>query len=381
MHAARNISLISVPGAVDETVSTEGQVSLGLSYFLTVVSTLFVILRFWSRKLSRFGIGLDDWLTLATLVLLYFVLALSVVLVYEGGVGKPMSQAMREQPMAPVTSLKLLYALEWAYLFASPLMKLSVLSYYWRIFPTQTMKKYIWILTAVCAVWFVGVLIGNLVECQPISFFWNKLSAPGTGVCHFRVEVYLIIVAAPNIIIDTFTVILPVYEVWHLQLERWKRIAVSGIFVVGGMVVIASIVRLILLVAFYFKHSIDLTNNLLLPWFVTVAEIGVGIVGACLPCLMPLYRRFWHDTSGSKRSVYGAQSSLRSHIHGRTTVIAGHSGGKTSVAGPDVAGHPFSRLSTRGDTPEDDVPLQGIHIRHEVTIQRSTMTWHDEGKM
>lgn len=51
-------------------------------------------------------------------------------------------------------------------------------------------------------------------------------------------------------------------------------------------VVIASIVRLILLVAFYFKHSIDLTNNLLLPWFVTVAEIGVGIVGACLPCLM-----------------------------------------------------------------------------------------------
>lgn len=51
-------------------------------------------------------------------------------------------------------------------------------------------------------------------------------------------------------------------------------------------VVIASIVRLILLVAFYFKHSVDLTNNLLLPWFVTVAEIGVGIVGACLPCLM-----------------------------------------------------------------------------------------------
>lgn len=134
-----------------------------------------------------------------------------------------------------LTTTQLLYALEWAYLFASPIMKLSVLSYYWRIFPTRTMKKYIWILTVVCGIWFVGVLIGNLVECQPISFFWNKLSAPGTGICHFRVEVYLIIVAAPNIIIDTLTVILPVYEVWHLQLERWKRIAVSGIFVVGGM--------------------------------------------------------------------------------------------------------------------------------------------------
>lgn len=134
-----------------------------------------------------------------------------------------------------LTTTQLLYALEWAYLFASPIMKLSVLAYYWRIFPTKTMKKYIWILTVVCALWFIGVLIGNLVECQPISFFWNKLSAPGTGICHFRVEVYLIIVAAPNIVIDTLTIILPVYEVWHLHLERWKRIAVSAIFVIGGM--------------------------------------------------------------------------------------------------------------------------------------------------
>lgn len=98
----------------------------------------------------------------------------------------------------------------------------------------------------------------------------------------------------------------------------------------------------------------------------------------------PLYRRFWHDTSGSKPSGYGAQSSLRSHAHGRpvrsNTVIAGHSGGKTH-SDPDHTGHPFQRLSTRGNTPNDDVPLQGIHIKHEITIQRSTMTWDDEGKM
>ncbi|KAG8166670.1 hypothetical protein KVR01_002359 [Diaporthe batatas] len=398
MHVARNISVISVPPAVEVTISTEGQVSLALSYFLTVFATFMVILRFWSRKLSRFGIALDDWLTLATLVLLYIVLALSVVLVYEGGVGKPMSQALREQPMAPVTSLKLLYGLEWTYLFASPLMKLSVLAYYWRIFPTKHMKKYIRILTAVCAIWFVGVLIGNLVECRPISFFWNKLSAPGTGICHFRVEVYLIIVAAPNIVIDTLTIILPVYEIWHLQLERWKRIAVSGIFVVGGMVVIASIIRLILLIGFYFKHSADLTNNLVLPWFVTLAEIGVGIVGACLPCLMPLYRRFWHKATGSTTSGYGGdyggKSSLRSHLrshmrshtnHGRTigsnTVIAGHSGGKKHLSGSLDPGHPFERLSTPGNAPDDDVPLQGIHIRHEVTIQHSAAAWYQEGKM
>ncbi|POS78102.1 hypothetical protein DHEL01_v203502 [Diaporthe helianthi] len=326
-----------------------------------------VILRFWSRKLSRFGVGLDDWLTVATLLLLYFVLALSVLLVYEGGAGKSISEALREQPMAPVTSLK-------------------------------TMRKYIWMLTAVCGIWFVGVLIGNLVECQPISFFWNKLSAPGTGICYFRVEVYLIIVAAPNIVIDVLTIVLPVYEIWHLQLERWKRIAVSGIFVVGGMVVIASIIRLILLIGFYFKKSTDLTNNLVLPWFVTLAEIGVGVVGACLPCLMPLYRRFWHTASGTKTSGYGGnyggQSSLRSNVrshmrshtgHSRTigsnTVIAGHPGGMKHLSGSHDTDHPFERLPTRGNTPEDDVPLQGIYIRHDVTVQRSTVTLYKEEKI
>jgi hypothetical protein len=104
----------------------------------------------------------------------------------------------------------------------------------------------------------------------------------------------------------------------------------------------------------------------------------------------PLYRRFWHKASGTKHSGYGGQSSLRSHVrsqvvHGRSvgsnTVIAGHSGGKKHLSGSHDAGHPFERLSTRGNTPEDDVPLQGIHIRHEVTIQRSTASWYDEGKM
>lgn len=77
---------------------------------------------------------------------------------------------------------------------------------------------------------------------------------------------------------------------------------------------------------------------------------------------------------------------MRSHVvHGRpigsNTIIAGHSGGKKNFSISHDAGHPFERLSTRGNTPEDDVPLQGIHIRHEVTIQRSTATWYDEGKM
>jgi hypothetical protein len=63
------------------------------------------------------------------------------------------------------------------------------------------------------------------------------------------------------------------------------------------------------------------------------------------------------------------------------TITAGHSGGKKHLSISQDAGHPFERLATRGHTPEDDVPLQGIHIRHEITVQRSTATWSEMGKM
>lgn len=122
--------------------------------------------------------------------------------------------------------------LEWAYLVASPLMKLAVLAYYWRIFPGRSIRRGIWVITAACGVWFVAVLLGNVLQCVPISRFWN---VTGPGHCRWPISLYYVVTAIPNIIIDLATVVLPLYEVWHLKLSFWKRVGVCAIFTVGGL--------------------------------------------------------------------------------------------------------------------------------------------------
>lgn len=111
-------------------------------------------------------------------------------------------------------------------------MKMTVLAYYWRIFPGRNIRWGIRILSGGCIVWFICVLVGNAVQCEPISKFWD---INGVGFCRFPASLYAVIVAAPNSAIDILTVLLPIYEVWHLKLSLLKRIGVSAIFGIGGM--------------------------------------------------------------------------------------------------------------------------------------------------
>ena len=41
--------------------------------------------------------------------------------------------------------------------------------------------------------------------------------------------------AIPNIITDVIILALPMGKVWHLQMSRGRRLAVSGMFLLGGL--------------------------------------------------------------------------------------------------------------------------------------------------
>lgn len=78
--------------------SPGGNWGLALSVGLTLFATLFVVLRFWARNTTKFGLWLDDWLALATLGILYWVLIISALAVDKGGLGKPILKAMTDDP-------------------------------------------------------------------------------------------------------------------------------------------------------------------------------------------------------------------------------------------------------------------------------------------
>lgn len=113
-------------------------------------------------------------------------------------------------------------------------MKVTVLAYYWRMFPSKTIRWSIWVLTGICGAWFLGVLLANLLQCMPISKFWD-ITGKQPGVCHFTATRYYVVVAIPNMIIDIATVVLPIGQVWSLKLNFWKRVGVCAVFILGGM--------------------------------------------------------------------------------------------------------------------------------------------------
>lgn len=179
-------------------------------------------------------------------------------------------------------------------------------------------------------------------------------------------------------------------------------------------VVIASIVRLALLIEFDMKGTANLTEDLLLPWFSTVVEIGVAIIGFCLPCLLPLYRRFRYGSPDSRPTNGYDYASAGSR--GAAAAKGPHaklsSGNHRSFAGQDDAG-PFERLPTTNTSAsrdgtfdpssvhnyhakatvgpvvrtqhvgsDDDIPLEGINVYREITVKSShgRDTWIDDSK-
>ncbi|KAI4260462.1 MAG: hypothetical protein L6R42_004053 [Xanthoria sp. 1 TBL-2021] len=91
-----------------------------------------------------------------------------------------------------------------------------------------------------------------------------------------------------NLLTDILILAMPIPIVWSLQLDRHKKIGVCGLFLLGGFVCIASIMR------FYYLESVgkgaDPTwDNVDVTIWSTV-EPCIGVVCACLPIMGPFLR-------------------------------------------------------------------------------------------
>lgn len=83
-----------------------GVVGIIVTVVLTLISTAFVGLRFWSRGITKFGLWIDDWLALATLGTMFWALIISAMAVMNGGLGKPLVQAVTDDANAVTELLK-----------------------------------------------------------------------------------------------------------------------------------------------------------------------------------------------------------------------------------------------------------------------------------
>lgn len=192
---------------------------------LAFIASLTVGLRFWSRRLVKSRFYTDDWLILCALILVHSSLGLSFTIFLNGHFGLDAHLILDSDPAA-IDTIGLIASIGGIiYGISSTITRMSVLFFYWRLFPTKTVRRGCIILGVTCILWAVCVEIVTVTVCYPVY---------GSSHC-FPTTVNYVVSGALNTAIDAATVVLPIRDVLQLHVSKKKKYTIVGIFLMGGM--------------------------------------------------------------------------------------------------------------------------------------------------
>lgn len=78
--------------------------------------------------------------------------------------------------------------------------------------------------------WFISCFLTSVFGCHPVQAFWDR----SRGKCIDEVKFFMGNGIA-NLMLDVLVLALPVTMVWRLRMELRQKLALSGIFALGGL--------------------------------------------------------------------------------------------------------------------------------------------------
>ncbi|KAL9079066.1 MAG: hypothetical protein Q9157_002034 [Trypethelium eluteriae] len=196
--------------------------------FMCVLAITAVALRFYARKASRAGFWWDDWVTLMALPYSLAINIFSAELITVGQ-GVHLVTILHANPSPYFKQLYFEFVI---YAPSLVFFKIAMLLFYVRLFPHHRwLKVSSWVLGVAIGIWLVIVECLIIFACNPIRRTWDR-SVPGT--CMDRGPIF-IAQSIPTVIFDLIILALAVPLVWGVQLPRTSRIALIGIFMMGGL--------------------------------------------------------------------------------------------------------------------------------------------------
>lgn len=136
-----------------------------------------------------------------------------------------------------VEVVRILFIYVILYIANVPLIKLSIILFYRRIFG---MTKLMWFCIFLTVGYFVSCMIAFLVCCRPVSYYWTQYVDPSGGKCVYNLYPFYIGNAAANVTTDVIILLVPIPMVWKLQMKSTQKLLISGIFMLGGLYVFAA---------------------------------------------------------------------------------------------------------------------------------------------
>ncbi|KUI57653.1 hypothetical protein VP1G_04960 [Cytospora mali] len=267
-----------------------------------VFVTAFMCLKYYAKTTVLRGTwNLDDFATYAAYVL-FVGYCIVGIFVSEYGGGLNQWEVTTDEI---VSFFKAGYA---ATIFYAPMaftVKMSLLLIIAKVFGPVHKKTIIgiWVFMALLAGYYFSALVVKIRICWPIRAYWEG----DTSKC-LNQSAIITADAIVSAVSDLVILLMPTPLTWSLQLPLRKKLRVTGILCAGGVATAFSVYRLILIVVD--AHSTNQTIVFVKVILSGNAEVGIGLICACLPAVTAIYTRRLGG-SGYTSGAYGNRSGSK----------------------------------------------------------------------
>lgn len=344
---------------------------IALGVFLPLLATFFTGLRCWVRYTRRTPFGLDDFLVIVAAFLVWGMGITQILGATVGDLGESIGELPNGEPILDHRTQEFLkneYAFQIIEKLAFGTVKLSILFLYRRIFVGRIFNIASWAMIAIVSAWSFSFFIATICECNPPSTVWSPNRKAFLTNCIKTVEM-LLGFAWSDVFTDVLILALPIPMVLRLQLTMRRKIALLGVFLLGGLTVLAGIARLV----FFYRAAADHTGpdvaiNTAPTIYWSLVEASLAVVSASLPTIRPLF----HGMSPESviRSIR-SRISLHSFHSGGSKVSKGSKGSKY-VKPTEDQGSTSSQIAFRdqqGQLHVDHAPDLGGMSQHQSHLQ------------
>ncbi|KAM5357849.1 hypothetical protein ACJZ2D_015859 [Fusarium nematophilum] len=240
------------------------------------------------------------------------------------------------------------------YVICGSLSKVALLIFYLHLSPQRWFKLATWATIVLITGYTVGIVFPVIFACNPIAMSWDVRITDGT--CINRPRLY-IATAVANIASDLVLFILPIRMVSQLQIPRLQKIGLLGIFCIGSLTIITSVIRLAIL-----PPLLSTTDpNWLITWVLVwgIVELNLIITCASVPTLKKFLRHVAPKIIGESR--YGSKTRTNEHSEPPSRVIVPSSQSRRDR-------NNYSRFDPEEETANDAYIMGHITGRQDVEV-------------
>ncbi|KAI9055268.1 hypothetical protein LZ554_000231 [Drepanopeziza brunnea f. sp. 'monogermtubi'] len=221
----------------------------------------------------------------------------------------------------------------------------------------------------------VSIFTTVVFQCRPVSFFWRRMRDPTLhGTC-IDTATFYVATASLTIFTDVLVLALPFWIFLGLKMPLRVRIALVGVFLLGAIVTVFSVLRLVWLISFSFSTPTgDFSYDIRFCY--SAVETNLAIITASAPALRPLLKTWFPRVFGARYATSASREPSKSRSNGPRdrgeplSATAKSDFGTSSFAMGDLKrGNVGIRCVSPSGSEEETMTCNGIVRTTEVDVQ------------